>query len=134
MATNLIGHLEQAPPSPKKDGEVATSNIGLFIIVGLLVLCLILCIIFCAVRWANHHYNDHDDYDDHDDHDEYYNAGERGRLQTQRGQLPMAREHSLQSAQRFIITISTFSTRPLSVPFLVRTSRKLAQLISTTKW
>jgi len=46
----------QAPPSPpsedatRKEEEVTTSNIGLFIIIGLLILCLILCIIFCAVR------------------------------------------------------------------------------------
>jgi len=47
----------QAPsrPSPEdatkgEEGEVTTSNIGLFIIIGLLIFCLILCIIFCAVR------------------------------------------------------------------------------------
>ena len=32
------------------EGEVTTSNVGLFIIIGLLIFCLILCIIFCAVR------------------------------------------------------------------------------------
>ena len=53
------GHLLQAPSSPssedatkEEDVEVTTSNVGLFIIIGLLVFCLILCIIFCAVRWA----------------------------------------------------------------------------------
>jgi len=46
----------QAPPTPsaeeggERGGEVATSNIGLFIIIGLLIFCLILCVIFCAVR------------------------------------------------------------------------------------
>lgn len=47
------GKSSQAPPSlppVKDDKEVTTSNVGLFIIIGLLVFSLILCIIFCAVR------------------------------------------------------------------------------------
>jgi len=50
----------QAPSSPSsedatkkeegEEGEVTTSNVGLFIIIGLLIFCLIVCIIFCAVR------------------------------------------------------------------------------------
>merc|ERR1719270_2919274 len=41
---------EAAKSEDEEDVEVTTSNVGLFIIIGLLVLCLVLCIIFCAVR------------------------------------------------------------------------------------
>ena len=47
----LLGQAEEAAKSEdEEDVEVTTSNVGLFIIIGLLVLCLVLCIIFCAVR------------------------------------------------------------------------------------
>ena len=46
----LLDQAEDAAKSEDKDVEVTTSNVGLFIIIGLLVLCLVLCIIFCAVR------------------------------------------------------------------------------------
>jgi len=58
--SNQNNPTSQAPSSPssedatkEEDVEVTTSNVGLFIIIGLLVFCLILCIIFCAVRRKN---------------------------------------------------------------------------------
>ena len=49
-ATDWNHSSSQGPTSFSDEGEVTTSNIGLFIIIGLLIFCLILCIIFCAVR------------------------------------------------------------------------------------
>ena len=47
----LLDQAEDAAKSEdEEEMEVTTSNVGLFIIIGLLVLCLVLCIIFCAVR------------------------------------------------------------------------------------
>ena len=47
----LLDQAEDAAKSKdEEEVEVTTSNVGLFIIIGLLVLCLVLCIIFCAVR------------------------------------------------------------------------------------
>jgi len=51
QATTIDAQAEDAAKSEdEEEVEVTTSNVGLFIIIGLLVLCLVLCIIFCAVR------------------------------------------------------------------------------------
>ena len=56
----LLDQVEDAAKSEdEEDVEVTTSNVGLFIIIGLLVLCLVLCIIFCAVRSLLLPFNSH---------------------------------------------------------------------------
>ena len=38
-------------PEEKLEADVTTSNVGLFIIIGLLLLILIFCIVFCVIRY-----------------------------------------------------------------------------------
>ena len=64
IASNILKRLlDQAEDAAKSEDEeemeVTTSNVGLFIIIGLLVLCLVLCIIFCAVRSLLLPFNSH---------------------------------------------------------------------------